>query len=413
MLLGLSQAALSPASGAAGGGVSTAAVEDEFAVVSVVDEAAIVGDPSIVKGSDGLALITYRDGNDKRLKVAHCSNATCSSYTTSAVPYSNLDTGLLSSAVVGSDAKAAIVYVSQRRRTGSTWSEWVYTNDVMFAHCADVTCATMDQVRSIESFTRVMGKPSIAIGPDGLPLIAYVDYERTGPNTSSVVKVTHCVDVKCESYLSRTVYTGRTANWVSIAVGPDGIPVVLYATIDADNIGRRLKLARCADAECAVVGSQEQIAITGGAHSGTVAFDPSGNPAILAQLSSDNDPQLRLFRCSSRPCTGGPGSFTVVDFDGSQHGLAFGTDGNAIIAYRDDRWNDMRIVHCKVSACADNATGRSRTTVEEFDSVEQNVSITIGGDGLPIAVFKSGGTNDLKVVHCADKACLNAVATPF
>ena len=48
------------------------------ATVSTLDSVGDVGyDTSITIGTDGLGLISYRDGTNFDLKVAHCSNLAC------------------------------------------------------------------------------------------------------------------------------------------------------------------------------------------------------------------------------------------------------------------------------------------------------------------------------------------------
>jgi len=82
---------------------------------------------SITIGADGFGLISYLDNNGFDLKIAHCSNAACTTAT-----FATLDSagaaGWHSSVTIGADGLGLISYYD-------------YTNtDLKVAHCANVTC---------------------------------------------------------------------------------------------------------------------------------------------------------------------------------------------------------------------------------------------------------------------------------
>jgi Collagen triple helix repeat (20 copies) len=90
-----------------------------------------VGDwSSVTVGSDGLGLISYLDRPNGSLKVAHCSDVTCSSATTSTVDTG--DIGGFSSLTIGSDGLGLISYEAPQTRLGP----------LKVAHCSNVTCSS-------------------------------------------------------------------------------------------------------------------------------------------------------------------------------------------------------------------------------------------------------------------------------
>lgn len=84
--------------------------------INVIDEIGIVplgsilgSSNAIAVGSDGLAIVSYYDGNSAELKVAHCSNAECSSVTISTLEGVG-GTGGNSSITIGSDGLGLISF---------------------------------------------------------------------------------------------------------------------------------------------------------------------------------------------------------------------------------------------------------------------------------------------------------------
>jgi hypothetical protein len=87
----------------------------------------------------------------------------------------------------------------------------------------------------------VGANPAVAIGGDGLPVIAYHDH------SNSDIKVAHCRDADCTDASVVTLDAQGSVGWhIDVAVGRDGLPVVVYY----DETNGDLKVAHCADAGC-------------------------------------------------------------------------------------------------------------------------------------------------------------------
>src|SRR3990172_745428 len=69
--------------------------------------------------------------------------------------------------------------------------------------------------------------PSIAVGSDGLPIIAYYDYTNRG------LKIVKCGNASCSAGNAVTVVdTARLEyDYSSLAIGADGLPVISYRRI--------------------------------------------------------------------------------------------------------------------------------------------------------------------------------------
>src|SRR5262249_45131892 len=114
--------------------------------------------PSIAVGADGLGFVSYLDGTNGNLKVAHCTNLACSTSQTHTVVSSGTVADDQTSVTVGTDGLPLISYVDN--------------GNLRVAHCADVGCTS---VTSNPVYATTVAYPSIAVGADGLPLISYLD----------------------------------------------------------------------------------------------------------------------------------------------------------------------------------------------------------------------------------------------
>jgi hypothetical protein len=78
--------------------------------LSTVDSAEGVGtDTSVTVGADGLGLVSYYDGTNADLKVAHCSNLACTSATLSTLDSAG-SVGTSTSVTVGGDGLGLVSY---------------------------------------------------------------------------------------------------------------------------------------------------------------------------------------------------------------------------------------------------------------------------------------------------------------
>ena len=193
------------------------------------------GYTSITIGADGLPVISYRDYPAAALKVAHCSNASCSatdSITTVDDPANTV--GQYSTSItIGADGLPVISYYD-----GTDGTLWV-------AHCGNPSCSAANTLTKVDDppVNAVGGYSSITIGADGLPVIGYKD------GTAKSLKVAHCGNASCSA--ANTVTTvddpaNQVGTSTSIAIGTDGLPVISYTDETAD----ALKVAHCSNRFC-------------------------------------------------------------------------------------------------------------------------------------------------------------------
>jgi predicted regulator of Ras-like GTPase activity (Roadblock/LC7/MglB family) len=117
--------------------------------------------------------------------------------------------------------------------------------DLKVAHCTDLACATKNV--TIVHSTGIVGEyTAIAIGADGLPIISYFD------QSAGVLRVAHCNDVACSGNATLVVVDDPISGnivglFTSIAIGADGLPIIAYF----DQTAEALKVAHCANVYCA------------------------------------------------------------------------------------------------------------------------------------------------------------------
>jgi hypothetical protein len=129
---------------------------------------------------DFLPVISYYDASAQALKVAHCSNQACTAATINTVDDPANDVGAESSLAIGSDLMPVIAYL-----------DW--TGGLKVAHCNDAACAGGNEtITTVDDPPTQAGRtPSIAVGTDGVPVIAYRDLNL------GTLKVIHCGTLSC------------------------------------------------------------------------------------------------------------------------------------------------------------------------------------------------------------------------
>ena len=236
---------------------------------------------SIAIGVDGLGLISYWDGSNNELKVAHCNDVACSSATTSTVD-SGTGVGTYTSITIGADGLGLISYYDSAN------------THLKVAHCKDVACSSAT-TSTVDSTTGVGTYTSITIGADGLGLVSY----RAGGGTNAHLKVAHCSDAVCTSAATSTVAsTGGVGEYTSITISGDGLGLISY--FDVTN--RHLKVAHCSNALCsgtATITTLDSTSGVGEYTSVTIGADGLG----LISYYDDEHYHLKVAHCANTLCT--------------------------------------------------------------------------------------------------------------
>ncbi|BCB83973.1 hypothetical protein Psuf_012860 [Phytohabitans suffuscus] len=351
-------------------------------------------DPSGVIGRDGLAVFaSSTHGASRHLRITHCRDEACTSV--SAISLDTLgETGYAPAMAIGGDGLPVVAYASFDASFGSTHTKY----DLKVAKCTSVTCGSGGS-RFVDRASTVRRGIALAIGPDGFPLISYLD--EPSDTQPAQVKVIHCLDHSCQNKRESVVDTVGTGDrsGTAITVLPTGLALVAYT--DGTPHGD-LKVARCHNSDCSA-----STAVTVDA-AGTSGRQPSitvgrDGLAIIAHERTDPDGKVVVSRCVNVLCTATTNS--VLDTTGSlgaTPSIAIGADGFPVVAYSHPAGPSLRVARCENVAC----TAATRSTVETSAGLGWlRPSVLVAPDGRPVVGYWRESEAALRVVDCGNVLC--------
>jgi hypothetical protein len=307
-------------------------------IVTLDDPVNLVGEStSIAILPTGGLVISYHDRSASALKMANCSNATCTGLNViSTVDDSTSQVGYYTSIAVGTDNLPVISYHDST------------AGALKVAHCGDSRCSASNTLTTVDNPVNVVGYyTSIAIGTDGFPVISYQD------DTAGTLKVAHCGNAHCTS--GNTITTvdnpaNSVGSYTSIAIGTDGFPVISYHDTPAGT----LKVAKCANAACT------------GASTITTVDDPANDVGWRTSIAIGTDgfpvisyhdytaKTLKVAHCGNASCSTG-NIISVVDDPvnevGTYTSIAIGSDGLPVISYYDITAEALKVLVCGTRTC--------------------------------------------------------------
>lgn len=266
-------------------------------------------------------------------------------------------------------------------------------------HCGNSACTAQNLSTTVYDVANIVGRyASIGIGGDGLPVIAHQDA------TAQTVLVTHCGTVTCAAGNTTTIadYGYFSGLDPALLIGPNGFPLIAHQDTGANG----LRITRCGNADCTVANSNTIDAPPGGAGGyPAITLGGDGLP-IISHRTSGGYSALRVTHCGDATCTTGHVS-TTVDAPpfrnvGAFTSIAIGGDGRPVVAHIDEG-GEVRITHCGNAACT---TGNaSRVLVGPPDHEVLNYTAMIIAEGRPLVAFRDSTAGAVGVTHCGDVTC--------
>ncbi|RMH74540.1 MAG: S-layer homology domain-containing protein [Actinomyces sp.] len=227
-----------------------------------------VGDRSAITiGDDGFPVISYVSYTDSSLRLHHCTKADCSTGSNRTLVASGVasdPTGI----AIGGDGFPVIVY-----RASSGGGFGIY-------RCTKTDCSTGSDGRG-DTRSGVKGAhPSITIGTDGLPVVAYEAFDRQ-------VTVFRCTSASCangQAHNLATVAASHLVAGTSVAVGADDLPVVVYTDFGGGN-NNPVRLVTCSTTSCSSSSSIDLAAISTD-DGPSVAIGSDANPVVATVVDN-------------------------------------------------------------------------------------------------------------------------------
>jgi Calx-beta domain len=326
---------------------------------------------SVTIGADGLGLIAYYDEANGDLKVAHCSNAACTSATITPLDVAG-DVGSDTAITTGADGLGLIAYEDTTATGPPPFAR------LKVAHCNDLACTSAE----FTGLSTAFGGSQAVIGADGLGLIGYVAAVSQAGTAS---ELRHCGDLPC-SFVSggSPLLPGAPAG---LTIGADGLALYVYNVRESFGFPSQVVAYHCSTADCS------------SATTSTLASAPAfGAPVLAGPLAVGADGRglfplstpdgTFMAHCDDTLCSGITLAPSPVGFS-----LAIGPDGLGLMAYQEE----LRLGHCDDPACS------SQTVSAPIDTNGFYPSLRVGPDGLALVAY--AGAQGLKVAHCSLTSC--------
>ena len=359
--------------------------------VTAIDPGGDVGQYSaITVAPDGLPVISYYDVTNGDLKVAKCGNAACTLGNTVTAVDTAGNVGQFTSITIGSDGLPVISYYD------------VTNGDLKVAKCGNAACRSGNTLAVLDTAGDVGAYTSIAIGADGMPVISYQD------RTSNSLKVAKCGNGDCTAgNIINAVATGG-GFYTSIAMPPDGFPFISFSRGSfPDN--NNAHILKCNDAACSPGLLQPPMAIdtpTSSANFSSVAIGPDGYPVVSSVVRTSGE--LRVSHCNRQSCNSFQNTSVSQVFGGGKFtSMAIGAQGTPIISYVDFANRVVRVAKCANAVCSGENAFHVIGPTGDITSGHAT-SIAIGADGMPIMSYYDNlpfVTRGLRVAKCSNAFC--------
>jgi predicted regulator of Ras-like GTPase activity (Roadblock/LC7/MglB family) len=334
--------------------------------ITALDTAGDVGKwTSVAVGTDGLPIIAYRaeTADGGYLKLAHCSNLACTAATISTIDAA-ANVGVYNSIAIGADGLPIIAYYDMTN------------SDLKVAHCSNALCTST--VRTAVDATGDVGSfASLSLGTDGLPIISYLD------SSNALLKVAHCSDALCAASTKTSIPAPGAGYYTSITIGRGGLPYISHVASGTLTITRCTTITCSANTTytCDATGTFQFTSIGTDRFHGPVVTYANGSGSLRSANVGEGG-------CSYTVWDGGP---AVGDFNSQT--LAHDV---TLAAYYDEGNGNLKVA----------AGGNTPVTVDSTGDVGRYTSITMGSDGLPFVAYYDATNYDLKVVHCSNTDCI-------
>ncbi|OGX36291.1 MAG: hypothetical protein A3D87_07070 [Omnitrophica WOR_2 bacterium RIFCSPHIGHO2_02_FULL_50_17] len=321
---------------------------------------------SIAIGTDGFPVIFYYDWTNSKFKVAKCGDAGCTSGNTLTVINPQPPFGFYNSIAIGADGLPVISCDTNASRV------------LNVIKCGNASCTSGNTLTTVDSTGVVGFYNSIAIGIDSLPVISYLDSTNLG------LKVAKCGDAACTSGNTFTIVdsTGSAGSRTSIAIGTDGLPVISYE----EWTNHDLKVAKCGDIGCTsgnILTTVDSASYVD--YDTSIAVGPDGLP-VISYLDGNPNYDIKVAKCGNASCTAG-NTLTTVDSAGTigaYHSIAISTDGLPVISYYDQTNGDLKV------AKEDNCTGGTPLPTITLDAAPPIIN---GGETSKLTWTSSGAAS--------------------
>jgi hypothetical protein len=269
-----------------------------------------------------------------------------------------------------------------------------FTAGLSIARCNSTLTCDAPLITTLDSDAN----KGIKLALDGdIPVFTFVDADN-------YLKVGRCADAACSSVTLTTLETAQTIGLYAIALDTDHLPVVAYSYTYTYTCGSYgcvatiLKVAHCNTVACdnptiTQLDSDPYLRSVG------VAVGSSGNPVVSYNIQW-NSPRLAI--CHDPACTD-KDTVVVDSVVGLYSSLRLNSSDIPMLAYAGN--GGLKLATCNNTTTCDSPTfSIIPTTAGDINSVDE-LSLTLDDNDAPAISYYNDFMEDLKLARCADSSC--------
>jgi predicted regulator of Ras-like GTPase activity (Roadblock/LC7/MglB family) len=341
--------------------------------------------PALAFSATGELLVASGSASGGRLRLVECGSPGCTTgWTARTLDDPGFGTGVHPSIAIGSNGRPVIAH---QGGNGATFPSLLRLSRCDDARCTSATSSTIDQIANAS----IGSHPALAIGSDGLPIVAAWD------STTNTLRVVHCDDATCATTtkgLLDNAIVGPGSSSIAITIGTDGLPLLAYS----HDAGGAIRVAHCGDVRC---------------HAGTAYTSLTGSGTVAVTIGRDGLPVLarsgsrglRLTFCATVTCAAGETSIDVEPARpsaGQGPAVVIGSDGLPIVAHLDNVTRRLFVTHCGDARCT-SVVSTDRGTA--FGVTGDTTSIAVAPDGLPVVASFDFDAVAARITRCGTVSC--------
>jgi hypothetical protein len=250
--------------------------------------------------------------------------------------------------------------------------------------------------------------PVLALAEDGVPVVAYPAWGGDGEE----LLLAWCADTACSTWTTETLHVGYFASPTALVLRPDGSAVAVYQNLDDYYV----YIVNCSEGTCTdttpvrvdslIDDNGTEWGLRWWMNNVSVALLPDGRPVITAAQSNG---ELRYVECADALCS--KSTMTVIGEptnDSVTVDLVVGSNGMPLMAYYND--GTLTMAACENTACSDvTLRDLGVATASWISSVTP--SLVIRSNGLPMVAYWA--PRSLMLAQCLDITCSESRVEPF
>ena len=247
---------------------------------------------SIAVPADGLPVVSYHDGQNNRLRITKCSNATCT--VSAATTTADTGGGAYSSLAIGADGLPIVSYLN------GTFSA---PAGLKILKCGNASCSSGSTIATLDASALSGASGALVVPSDGLPMVSY---QAGSPGYG--LRVVKCGNAACTSGNTLTLVDapagGVWGNTTALVAAPDGRPVLIHS----EGFTGAIRAVKCGNSACSSGNIASNIASAqDGNASGipiAIAMPADAIPLLVyaANVGVINNSKLTALKCSNAGC---------------------------------------------------------------------------------------------------------------